>query len=92
MPRRKKKKRIKSDRIFDEINIPRRDFYINNVLEFSLFYDESISDKDSIIARFLESNDWKWFKNLYNVKFKEGNVSDDLKRVDIITSPDHRKR
>jgi hypothetical protein len=59
-------------------------FYVNGELEFALFYDPKIVDKSTIINSFLESRDWKWYMQVYDLKkVEKATISKDLKRVDI---------
>jgi hypothetical protein len=61
-------------------------FYINDVMEFALFYDSKVIDKKLILDTFLESKNWKFYCQTYEVKrILKSKVSDDLKRVDITT-------
>lgn len=61
----------------------RRNFYINNKLEFSLFFDHTVTDKKEIIEGFLADREWKLFENYFQVKLKNYSFSDDLLNVYI---------
>jgi hypothetical protein len=70
--------------MLNPISKDHRLFYVNGKLEFALFYDKSIKDKEIIINTFLESKDWKWYKSYYEVKkVKKIEVSKDLKEFRI---------
>lgn len=60
-----------------------RCFYVNGKLEFALWYDSAIVDKEKIIKDFLESRDFKFLADYCGWKVKKTEISDDLKRVDI---------
>lgn len=61
-----------------------RSFFVNDKLEFALFFDPNIKDTEKIINDFLESKDWKWFKDFYNIKkIKKTEISKDLREVRI---------
>lgn len=60
-------------------------FYINDKLEFSLFYDPTIVDKDLIIKKFLDSKDWEFYKSIWEIKkVKKIDISDDLMVVRVL--------
>ena len=59
-------------------------FYVNGKLEFAIFYDPSVIDKDIIRANFTSSKDWKAFLRQNEVKsVKNFDFSDDLTTVQI---------
>jgi hypothetical protein len=59
-------------------------FYINDKLEFALFYDKSLVDKDKIKNSFLNGKDWKDYERYNKVtSITSFNISDDLKVVNI---------
>ena len=62
-----------------------RKFFVNNKLEFALFFDAKIKDKDKIIQDFLESKDWKWHLNYFNVTVTKTTISKDLMEIYITT-------
>lgn len=64
--------------------ILRRNFYVNDKLEFSLFCRESDGSKDKILKDFLDHKDWKSICNYCNWKFSSAKFSKDLLRVDIV--------
>jgi hypothetical protein len=60
-------------------------FYVNDVLEFALFYDPRVTDKETIIKTFLDSKEWKFYEFTYEIKkVKKAEISEDLKIVKII--------
>jgi len=80
MPRKKKTSKINFK---EDLEIPRRDFYIKDKLEFSLFFDASVVDKDVIMQTFLDSNVWKSHASIFEWKYVSAKFSEDLSRVDI---------
>lgn len=58
-----------------------RKFYVNDKLEFALFYDKKVKDKDTIINTFIESKDWKSFVNYCKFNLTDIRVSKDLSEV-----------
>ena len=59
-------------------------FYVNGKLEFALFYDKSVTDKEKIKENFLKDRDWLSFERYNQIKtIKSFEVSDDLKEVRI---------
>lgn len=60
-----------------------RCFYVNGKLEFALFFDPTIKDKQLIIKTFLESKDWKWYESYFKVKVIKTEITKDLKEVHI---------
>ena len=60
-------------------------FYVNDVLEFALFYDPRVTDKETIIKTFLDSKEWKFYEFTYEIKkVKKAEISEDLKIVKIV--------
>ena len=88
MSRRKKKKVYKSNPNYKEP--PKRKFFVNGEFEFELFYDPDEKDEDVIMEKFQQDKDWKWFIDLYKVKYKSASFSEDQKEVYIVTSPKHK--
>lgn len=67
-----------------QITEDHRQFFINDKLEFALFYDKKIKDKEKIIEDFLKGLDWKSFAIYSKVKkIIKTEVSKDLKKVFI---------
>jgi hypothetical protein len=60
-----------------------RCFIVNGKLEFALFFDPAITDKNIIIKTFFDSKDWKWHLDYFKVKVIKTEVSPDLKEVYI---------
>jgi len=61
-----------------------RVFYINDKLEYALFYNKEIVDKEKIKDNFLAGKDWKDFSRYNDVKsIISFIVSEDLKTVHI---------
>lgn len=58
-------------------------FYVNDKMEFALFYDASIKDPKVIVDSFLASKDFKCQAAYCGWKVKNTKISKDLKRVDI---------
>ena len=70
----------------DKLTDQHRLFYVNDKLEFAKFYDPKIIDKEIIIKNFLESKDWEFYKDVWEVrKVKNIEISPDLKEVRITT-------
>lgn len=61
-----------------------RKFYVNEKLEFALFYDSKIVDKGLILKTFLESKEWKSFCHYFSFKVSSTKISKDLKEVHIV--------
>ena len=64
-----------------------RKFYVNDRLEFALFYDALITDKDKILKDFLDSSLWKCHESYCKLKIVSTKISEDLKEVWITTKP-----
>jgi len=60
-----------------------RKFYVNGKLEFALFYDLKINNKEQILKSFFESKDWKFMANYCDWKVKSVEVNSDLTEVYI---------
>ena len=58
-------------------------FYVNDKLEFALYYNDAIKDPKQIVADFLASKDFKFMAQYCGWKVKSTKISKDLKRVDI---------
>lgn len=70
-----------SSRITDKHRL----FFVNDVLEFALFFDPNIKDKDKIVEEFLTSKDWIWYKDYFKVRVQNIQVSEDLREIKIAT-------
>ena len=55
-----------------------RKFYIDGKLEYALFYNPEVVDKEQIVKDFLESISWKDYSNFYNKKFDKVSFEDNL--------------
>lgn len=62
-----------------------RKFYVDGKLEFGLFFDENITDQNTIISEFLATKDWKSFSEYCKVKFSSYKFSKDMLEVFITT-------
>ena len=68
-----------------------RDFYVNGKLEFSLWFEPEVEDKDQIIEEFMDDRDWKFMSWYCGWTFVSAEFSDDLLRVDIKVRTRKRK-
>jgi hypothetical protein len=67
-----------------EITDKHRLFFVNAKLEFALYFDPKIKDKDLILKNFFDSKDWKWYEKLWEVKkVIKTTISDDLREIRI---------
>lgn len=66
-----------------KINKPHRKFYVNDKLEFSFYYDETIKDKDQILKEFFNCRDWKFMKTYCNWEVKDTKINSDLSVIYI---------
>lgn len=65
-----------------------RNIYVNGTLEFSLFYDPLITDKNTIINQFIEDREWKFFIKRNKFKVTKISISNDLKIIKIVGKED----
>ena len=49
-------------------------FFVDEKLEFAIFFDPNIKDKDKIIEEFITSKDWLWYKDYFNIKQEKNNI------------------
>lgn len=84
MPRRKIKK-IDKKLLKLSPKRPHRKFYVDGKLEFSLFFDQNIKEKEKILKLFLEDKLWKWHCKYFGLEIEKTNFSKDLTEVYIET-------
>lgn len=68
-----------------------RNFHVDGKLEFALFFDPNVKDKEKIVNDFLDSRDWKWWADYNKFEVDSWSISEDLINVYIITKPLGRK-
>lgn len=62
---------------------PHRNIFVNDKLEFSVFYDTKITKKDKIIESCLKDKDYIWMSKYCSWKFIKADVSSNLESVYI---------
>jgi len=66
-----------------DTDLPTREFYVNNRLEFALWCDPSERDKKKILDSLYEGHDWKFMVWYCGWKVKSVRFSKDLMKVYI---------
>ncbi|RKZ96618.1 MAG: hypothetical protein DRQ40_00470 [Gammaproteobacteria bacterium] len=64
-----------------------RDYYIDGHKFFTIFIELAETSAKESIKKFLESKDWIWYEQYFEVRYKSHTHSSDGLRVDIVTKP-----